>query len=467
MVELRKLPPRTPRTTIVNSSSCLLAVLFGALVVGPAQGAEPPAASQRPGSTSAGRTGSTPLPDVSRGKQVSLEELLAFADANAPRLLVSRSTRGLADAARVAASPLLPANPELATGVGPRYGISGIGVDADVSLSQRLYVAGERGRRRSAAKRFGELTDAEIQQNQWAVHCDVHGGFHRVLVMRERASLAERVLAFQVDLLRVVQGQVNAGNVSPLMLRLAQAEVAQAKQALVGAQQALLVSRIQLAQLAGWPVAQPPDPRGALDAPQDPPSFEALVVAAKTQLPVLRTREAAIQEANARVAVARREVWPQPSIGVQYRHEGNPTAEGPYDIVLGTLAFTIPSFQTNQGERALANARLGVARAEQGATLSLLEGQIAQAHSEVVAAATRVRSYGTEILPRFEENLGLLRRSFELGEIDMLSLLIGRERFLKIQSDALDTYLDYFLALANLERTVGVDLWADRHGAGE
>ena len=87
MVELRKLPPRTPRTTIVNSSSCLLAVLFGALVVGPAQGAEPPAASQRPGSTSAGRTGSTPLPDVSRGKQVSLEELLAFADANAPRLL--------------------------------------------------------------------------------------------------------------------------------------------------------------------------------------------------------------------------------------------------------------------------------------------------------------------------------------------------------------------------------------------
>lgn len=435
----------------------MLALSLAVLGGWPAHGAAPPV----------GPAGTTPLPDPARGKQVSLEELLAFADANAPRLLVSRSTRGLADAARVAASPLLPGNPELAAGVGPRYGISGIGVDADVSLSQRLYIAGERKRRRTAAKRFGELTDAEIEQNQWAVHCDVHGGFHRVLVMRERAALAERVLAFQEELLRVVQGQVKAGNVSPLMLRLAQAEVAQAKQALVGAQQTLLVSRIQLAQLAGWPVAQPPDPRGALDPPHDPPPFEALVAAAKSNLPVLRTREAAIQEANARVAVARREVWPQPSIGVQYRHEGNPTAEGPYDIVLGTLAFTIPSFQTNQGERALANARVGVARAEQGATLSLLEGQIAQAHSEVVAAALRVRSYGTEILPRFEENLGLLRRSFELGEIDMLSLLVGRERFLKIQSDALDTYLDYFLALANLERTVGVDLWADRHGAGE
>lgn len=456
------LRPRVPRTTIVRSSSTLLALVFGVLVADAARGAEPPV----------GERASTPrpvasLPDPMRAQQVSLEELLAFADANAPRLAVTRSTRELADAARVAASPVLPANPVITAGVGPRYGITGTGVDVDVSLSQRVYVAGERGRRRSAAKRVAERTDAEIEQDRWAVHCDVHAAFHRALVMLERSRLAERVLAFQEDLLRVVQGQVKAGNVSPLMQRLAQAEVAQAKQALVGARQALLVSRIQLAQLAGWPVAHPPDPRGALDSPQDPPPFETLLATARSNLPVLRTREAAIREADAQVAVARREVWPQPSLGVQYRHEGNPTPEGPYDIVLGTLAFTIPSFQTNQGERAFARARVAVARAEQGATLALLDGQIAQAHSEVIAAAQRVRSYGSEILPRFEENLGLLRRSFELGEIDMLSLLIGRERFLKIQSDALDTYLDYFVALANLERTVGVDLWTDRHVEGE
>ncbi len=448
---------------MVCSSSSLLSLVFAGLVAGAASARPPVPAGER---TSATRV-DVPHADRARAKPVSLEELLTFADANAPRLAVIRSTRGIADAAHVAASPLLPANPEISAGVGPRYGISGTGVDADVSLSQRLYIAGERGRRRAAAKRFGELTEAEIDQVRWAVHCDVHAAFHRALVMRERARLAERVLAFQEDLLRVVQGQVNAGNVSPLMLRLAQAEVAQAKQALVGAQQALLVSRIQLAQLAGWPVKHPPDPRGALDVPTDPPPFETLVATAQAHLPVLRTREAAIREADARVAAARREVFPQPSLGVQYRHEGNPTAEGPYDIVLGTLAFTIPSFQTNQGERAFARARVGVARAEQAATLALLDGQIAQAQSEVAAAAQRVRSYGSEILPRFEENLGLLRRSFELGEIDMLSLLIGRERFLKIQSDALDTYLDYFVALANLERIVGVELWTDHHVGGE
>ena len=56
-----------------------------------------------------------------------------------------------------------------------------------------------------------------------------------------------------------------------------------------------------------------------------------------------------------------------------------------------------------------------------------------------------------------------LRRSFELGEIDILALSTGRERFLRIQSDALGAQQDYFVALAGLERVVGVDLWRDDH----
>jgi len=170
-----------------------------------------------------------------------------------------------------------------------------------------------------------------------------------------------------------------------------------------------------------------------------------------------------VREAQARADLARREAWPRPSLGVAYRHEGNPAPEGPRDIVLGTITIPIPSWQMNQGERARTRADVTVAQTELEATDMLLAGDIAQARSEVVAAAQRVRSYGTEVLPRFEENLTLLRRSFELGEIDLLALSIGRERFLRIQSDALDAHLDYFVAIADLERVVGVDLWRDEH----
>jgi cobalt-zinc-cadmium efflux system outer membrane protein len=133
------------------------------------------------------------------------------------------------------------------------------------------------------------------------------------------------------------------------------------------------------------------------------------------------------------------------------------------DVVMGVVSLPIPTFQTNQGPRALARAEVTVAEAELTADRQLLAGQVAEAHSEVAAAAKRTRTYGNEILPRFEENLGLLRRSFELGEIDILALSTGRERFLRIQSDALDAQVDYFVALSNLERVVGVDLWHDEH----
>ena len=60
------------------------------------------------------------------------------------------------------------------------------------------------------------------------------------------------------------------------------------------------------------------------------------------------------------------------------------------------------------------------------------------------------------MLPQFESNLNALRRAYELGEIDLVSLASGRERFLEAQRDALTAQEDYFTALAELEHAVGV-----------
>jgi outer membrane protein, heavy metal efflux system len=398
-----------------------------------------------------------PIPDPAADVHVSLGGILAYADAHAPALAVARSGRARADAARIAASPRLPGNPEVSVGVGPRLGE---GLDVELSLRQPIAIAGERGVRLRAADRLRELSDAEIEEVRWLVHCDVHAEFHRTLVEAARLALAERVVAFQEDVLRVVERQIAAGETAPLTLRLAQAEVAQARQIVVAAEQAVLASRLRLAQLSGWPIATPPLPSGQVDTPRDPPSVEQLAEVARTRLPGLRTSVAKLREAEARVDVASREAWPRPSIGVQFRREAG---EDPTHIVLGVVSFTLPIADRNRGDRARAGADLTVARAERTAAEQLLVARIAEARSAVDAGARRTRAYGTEILPRFEENLTLLRRSFELGEIDLLALSTGRERFLRIQSDALLAQLDYFVALAGLERVVGVDLWRDDH----
>lgn len=480
-----RLPQRLPPTTTIRSNdddgsrpdtrhrACLalsLSLLSAACsgappdVAGGAKRAEAPAPHLRSIAADDVRSEHPPAPEPDTStNSVSLGSILSYADQHSPVLSVARSTRSRVEAARAAAGPRLPSNPELSIAAGPRLGRGDTGLDLDVSLMQAVEIGGERGSRLEAVERLRELTDAEIEQLRWLVHCDVHAAFHVALIEQERARLAERVVVFQEEVLNLAERQIAAGETAPLTLRLARAEVAQARQVLLAANQAFLVSRLRLAQLSGWPVATPPSPSGAVDPPWDPPPLEQLLSVAREHRPSLRVGAAKLREAEARIDVADREATTRPAFGVQYRREGAVADEGIAHVVMGAVSLPLTSFQTNAGERARARSDRNLAEAELDAARRLLDGQIAEARSQVAAAALRTRAYGSEIVPRFEENLTLLRRSFELGEIDLLALSTGRERFLQIQSDALSAQLDYFVALAGLERVVGVDLWHDDH----
>jgi cobalt-zinc-cadmium efflux system outer membrane protein len=192
----------------------------------------------------------------------------------------------------------------------------------------------------------------------------------------------------------------------------------------------------------------------------------ALVEAARRHQPRLRTLHATRLESHARARAADRDAWPEPTLGVEVSREGAPSGLEE-TIVLGSLSVPIPISQRNQGQRAVARAEAAIAEAEQSAFGSQLRNRIEQHRTSVLASAAQVRTYGSEILPTFEENLRLIQRAFELGEIDILQVTVARERFLGIQADALDAYGNYFQAIADLEGAIGADLWPDeRHEHG-
>jgi cobalt-zinc-cadmium efflux system outer membrane protein len=394
---------------------------------------------------------------------VSLDSVLAYADRHAPALRVARERLGLGDAALAGAEPLLPDNPVLSVGVGPRDGSDGTHVDFTASLSQRLEIAGERGLRLEAAQHTRQRFRAELDEARWDVHQQVHAAFHHALVERERSEAAQRVLTFQERLLEIAHGRLQAGDVSPLAVRLVDGELSQARVARIAAEQTYLRARLELGALAGWPADSPPEPAGELDAPRDPPEARSLLMAARAHQPRLRTLQAARTEAMAQARAADRDAWVEPSIGVQATREGAPSGLEE-TVILGKLSVPLPLVQRNQAERAAARARARIAAAAREAFGSELLNRLVQHRAAVVAAAARVRTYGSEILPTFEESLRLVQRAFELGEIDILQVSVARERFLRIQADALDAYADYFQAVADLEAATGTDLWHDeRH----
>lgn len=396
------------------------------------------------------------------GELVPLSRLLRHAMREAPALSVARAEVQLAQEAFGAAEPFLP-NPTVSAGVGPRFGQGGAtDTDVQATLQIPIEIAGQRPLRFDVARAARRTREMQLEQARWEVHQRIHAGYRAALVARRRATLAREIAHFQDDLAEIARRRVEAGEAAPLQLSLAEAEAAQAHQRAIATLQAYREACLLLAEVAGWSATQPPEPVGEPDAPREAPALARLLELARAHNPVLDVRRAAVGEAQSRVALADREAWPTPSVGAQYSREGAPNGGTPEDSILGVLTLPIPVFQRNQAERAGTAARLDVALAERDALSVVLAARLERLRTAVNAAVARVAAYGENILPRFAENMRLLRRAFELGEIDLLQLSVALERFLAIQIEALDAYVDHATAVAALEAEIGAELWTRR-----
>ena len=402
-------------------------------------------------------------PLAATAEEVRLDRLLAHADKQAPAILVARARLGLGEARVTAASPLLPEDPELELSVGPRLSPAGQTVEVEVSLSQRLEIAGERGLRGAAAERTGERLGAELRRARWQVHQQVHARFHEALVARHRVAAARHLEVFARQLLSISRKQHAAGAIAMLHVKVAQGEVVQAEQQALSAQGAYLEARFGLAEAAGWQAAVPPEPAAELSAPRRAPAMDKLLALAKASHPDLLVSVAVVREAEAQEKVSRREAAPRPTLGVSYSREAEAGGDTTH-VVMGTLALSIPLWQRNQGARAQASAEAAVARAKDDMARRRLRARVARAAAALDTAARRVEAYGQSVVPAFKQNLEMIGRAFAEGKVDVLQVMVARGRFLSTQQDALDAREAYYRAHAELEAMVGTEIWSAHTG---
>jgi len=393
--------------------------------------------------------------------ELSLAELLAFAASDdAPLVQRTARRRGYAAAARKAAAPRLRHNPTLEFGIGPRVGGSGdVDFDFVASLAQPVEVGGARKQRIDAASRLDERLAAEAQAIHWEIRRDLVLAYKSAVLGRERIQSADRMIQFADEMLLITQRRLTAGDTTAIDLRLAQADLAQARQSRLEAERDLQTARIRLAELAGLPIETPPMVPPGLDPPTTVPSLAALMDLAADNHPELQRQRAAVAEARAQVELSEREAWPAPVLGVQVAREGSAGSPANY-IVLGMVGWTLPLWQRNSGERGRARVDEEVASAEVSATTRTLQSRIARAHAELSSAAERLALYTSTVSPSLADSLALLRRGFEAGELSFVMVAAARDRFLVAERAALDAYDDYYQALAELEFALGSPLVA-------
>ncbi len=398
-------------------------------------------------------------PQPAQAGPITLDALLVYADAHAPVIRTAQAKAGLAKAQEVDAEILFPANPQLSVSAGTRTLTNTLGFEFEASIQQQLEIAGEVQARRLAAQDQKKLAEAVVNHVRWSVHVEVHRLFVNLLLAKERLRQAKRFITFSEAMRTIAARQVEAGESSPLILLVADADLAQTQEAVMQARLLVSTLRTRLTAVVGWPQPSLPTLEGKLTKIQAAPKVELLLEQMQQQHPILRWRELDVVAKHSKRTLEDREAWPKPTLGLSYSQEAADRPEETANIWLLSLSAPIPMWRTNQGARARAEANLYVADRQREETMIQLKSQLIQASNALNTAAQRVLLYEQDVVPQLEQNLVLLQRAYELGEVDVHQVSQTRARLLRATSQYLDARVTYHQTAATLEGLVGTEIW--------
>lgn len=359
-----------------------------------------------------------------------------------------------------------------------------------IGVSEIIDVWAKRGARTRAAERGVEEKRLQVEDALREIVYAVRSAFADVTREQHERQLARDIADRYSDTVRVSRGRFRAGDISEAELRRVELEGLRYTNAVIDADLQLDLAREKLARLMGLASgAQLPvqvldlvDTRRAYSVP-------SLISLAMEHRPDVRAAGAARLTAEAQLDSAKREVYPDISLGAAYTHSAF-TISGDNPDTLGlSLSLPLPLFDRNQA--AIGRSSLDIRRADND--LERLRLLIAHDVAEAVRRAERSRALldvfeGTVeeteapapvpptaggkpmppspplppekrgMLARAENALRVAEKSYQAGAISLLELLDAQRTYLDVRGQYLRAVYDYRQAVVDVNHAVGTEV---------
>jgi cobalt-zinc-cadmium efflux system outer membrane protein len=353
--------------------------------------------------------------DVHGPSPRTLDEFVAFAERNHPRL---RAARAAVEAARgKAVQARLYPNPMLAAG-SPQ--IAGANSQWNGFASQDIVTAGKLRLAQQAALREVQKAEYELIRARFDVLREVRQSFYALLVAQRRVEIYTQLLDIAKRSYEIGNDLAKAGEGTKADVLFWSIERDRADVRLLNSTVFIETGRRQLAAAVGLPRADV----GAIEADlfQQLPAFDLKTlqeaVVQRNALP----RAAEADVARAQWALERNVVEPIPNVnvlgGYQRQVDFPPQQQGLLQVMV-----EVPLFDRNQGNIRSARADIASSRANLRAIELDLATQTAQIMANYRTAQRLVSWYEEFILPKARETVQLTQQLYARGEVTFLSLL--------------------------------------------
>jgi outer membrane protein, heavy metal efflux system len=402
-------------------------------------------------------------PDLAQAQEspLTLEAAYEVARANSP---VLASARAAAEAATYRErSVRLPPDPEIQFGLmdlsvpGLRADMPGSMVPS-VEVMQMLPFPGKLGLAAREARQGAGIAERAVEEAEWEVRARVAMAFHEVYRADRQLAVMEETLEWLIHLEDVTTSMYSVGGGRQSDVLRAGVEVARmrADLARMSAMRAGAAARLNAA--LGLPATSPVPTVALGPLPADLPAERTLSRWAEESRPMLDQARIGVERARTRQEIARREIWPDLTLGVRYGRR--PSEMGTERMGSVMIGFSVPLFAAGRQTqmRREADAMERMAAAELTEMRIGVDASISVLLAELDRGRTLVSLYRDEVLPQAEANLASSFASYRVGRVDFMTVVDAQMTLDRYRQERIVLLAEYGIALAEMEMTVGRQL---------
>ena len=182
---------------------------------------------------------------------------------------------------------------------------------------------------------------------------------------------------------------------------------------------------------------------------------QVILKSAKENRPELKSFQEMVRKTQIDYSLAKQEYLPD--FMVKYKREVNSSRPDSWAVMLGV---TVPLWFWEKQDSFVkeAHANVGVVKAEYQAEENLVLFEVRSSYVRFDAAKKLVKIYETGVLPQAQASLETARRGYETDTLSFLDLLDSVRTLRKFQMEYFESLANLEIALADLERSVGIDL---------
>jgi outer membrane protein TolC len=391
---------------------------------------------------------------------ISLSDVYRLVNA-APRVTAANATAQAAQA-RVS-SAKLPPDPELQLGFMNRElpslaPMNPLGM-TQIQLMQMLPLGGKLRLSGNIASSNADAARARAADVRWDVRARAAMQFYDLFATESQLAIARETKRLVQDIAKISQSMYSVGEAKQADVLRAQVEIARMTEDITRMETMRASMASKLVATLDLPLTAMPQSARAPLLPDTLPPLEILAAEAEQRRPMVIAGEKDLDAATDQERLARKEIWPDLQIGLQYGwRAGEMGTERMGSLMLGaSIPIYARSRQLRMRDEAAAMREMSAA--DLAAMRAETRGRMAELYADYTRARNLRALYRTTVLPQAQATVTASFAAYRVGDINMMTLLDNQMTVNRYRQELIALDAEEGKAVAEMEMLLGRELF--------